>query len=79
MLHFACSNSTLGLSAITAHWWVTRTEAAELLDVSERSVDRHRSTGELGYYRGPVPGFDAALRFWRPDVVRLALTQNREC
>lgn len=59
--------------------WVTRTEAAELLDVSERSVDRHRATGELGYYRGPVPGFDAALRFWRSDVERLALMQNRGC
>jgi hypothetical protein len=58
--------------------WLTRDQAASALGISTRSVDRHKANGELGYYRGPVPGFDAALRFWAADVDRLVSQQNRD-
>lgn len=56
--------------------WATRQEAAIALGVVERTVDRYRTAGMLGYYRGPVPGFDAAVRFWRPDIEQLRAEQE---
>jgi hypothetical protein len=48
--------------------WLTREQAAMMLGVSQRTVDRYRERGVLGYFRGPMPEFDAAMRIWRPDV-----------
>lgn len=58
--------------------WMTREQAAEQLKISARSVDRHRANGELGYFRGPVSGFTAAVRFWSEDVFRLERMHNND-
>lgn len=48
--------------------WMDRTEAAVVLGVSTRTIDRLRRDGSLGYCRGPMFGFAAAIRFWAEDV-----------
>lgn len=48
--------------------WLTRTEAADRLQVGPRTVDRYVRAAELSVYRGPVQGSGNGVRIWADDV-----------
>lgn len=54
--------------------WLTRQDAADILNVGPRTIDRYLRKGSLSFYRGPVPREDGSpgggngVRIWQPDV-----------
>lgn len=53
--------------------WVTRQDAARVLAVNPRTIDRYIRRRELSAYSGPVPDRSATqsghgVRVWRADV-----------
>lgn len=59
--------------ALDPYHWVTRQQAADILEVNPRTIDRYIRRRELSAYSGPVPDRSATqsghgVRVWRADV-----------
>lgn len=63
---------------VRPHLWATRERAAELLGCTTRTIDRHRVNRVLGYARGRIGSYAAAVRFWVPDITWLVGQQQPE-
>lgn len=53
-------------------YWVGREQAASVLDVGIRTIDRYIRRRLLTGYRGPVPEGGKGMRVWADDVARWA-------